>query len=184
MQTLQLRQWQDADLAPYTAMNADPEVMRHFPAPLTPDESAASMHRLRSAIDERGWGMWAVEVDGEFAGFTGLGVPRFDAHFTPCVEIGWRFRKKFWGRGIAYRAAIQALDFGFRSLRLEEIVSFTAAGNARSRRLMEWLEFTHDPTDDFDHPAIPDGHRLKRHVLYRKNAEAAAPTNRPEQHKS
>src|SRR5258706_2207314 len=148
-------------------MNADPEVMRHFPALLTKAESAESLERLRRAIDERGWGLWAVDVDGVFAGFTGLNIPSFSAHFTSCTEIGWRFRREFWGQGLAYRAACEALLFGFDSLKLPEIVSFTAATNLRSRRLMERLRFDRDASGDFDHPSIPEGHVLRRHVLYR-----------------
>jgi RimJ/RimL family protein N-acetyltransferase len=173
MEALILRQWKDSDLGPYTAMNADLEVMRHFPALLTPAESAASFKRLRGAIAERGWGLWAVEVDGVFAGFTGLNIPTFSAHFTPCTEIGWRFRREFWGRGLATRAAQEALAFGFGVLKLSEIVSFTAATNVRSWRLMERLGFERDVSGDFDHPAIPEGHVLRRHRLYRKSADKA-----------
>jgi len=167
LEQLMLRQWKDSDLEPYAAMNADPEVMRHFPALLTKEESAASLERLRRAIDERGWGLWVVEIDAAFAGFTGLNVPAFTAHFTPCTEIGWRLRREFWGRGLAYRAAREALRFGFESLNLSEIVSFTAATNLRSQRLMERLGFDRDANGDFDHPNIPEGHVLRRHVLYR-----------------
>ena len=170
LEELVLRQWTDADLEPYAAMNADPEVMRYFPAPLTREETAASLDRLRRGIDERGWGLWAVEVNGEFAGFTGLNTPSFSAHFIPCVEIGWRFRQEFWGRGLAYRAAIKALQFGFESLKLVEIVAFTTTTNDRSRRLMERLGFMRDVDGDFDHPSIPEGHMLRRHVLYRTKA--------------
>jgi RimJ/RimL family protein N-acetyltransferase len=162
-----LRQWRDSDLERYAAMNADPEVMRYFPKTLTRAESAASLDRLRRAIDERGWGVWAVEVDAVFAGFTGLNIPELSAPFIPCVEIGWRFRREYWGRSVAYQAARQALRFGFESLELAEIVSFTAAINDRSRRLMERLGFERDANEDFDHPSIPDGHELRRHVLYR-----------------
>ena len=162
-----LRQWRDSDLEPYAAMNADPEVMRYFPGLLTRAETAASLQRLHRAIDERGWGTWAVDVDGEFAGFTGLNVPTFAAPFMPCVEIGWRFRRKYWGRSLAYRAARAVLARGFESLKLAEIVSFTATTNLRSRRLMERLGFEHDPDGDFDHPSIREGHELRRHVLYR-----------------
>ena len=167
MEEIILRQWKDSDLEPYAAMNASPEVMRYFPALLTKVETAASLQRLRRAIDERGWGLWAVEIDGDFAGFTGLNVPTFVAPFTPCVEIGWRFRRKFWGRSLAYRAACAALVFGFESLKLTEIVSFTTATNLRSRRLMERLGFRHAAQEDFDHPSIRQGHKLRRHVLYR-----------------
>ena len=177
LEHLILRQWRDSDLEPYAAMNADPEVMRHFPALLTKEETAASLERQRRAIDERGWGLWAVEVDGVFAGFTGLNVPSFSAHFTPCTEIGWRFRREFWGRGLACRAAREALRFGFESLKLAEIVAFTAAINDRSRRLMERLRFERDAGGDFDHPSIPQGHVLRRHVLYRIRPSSLVPEN-------
>ncbi len=167
MEHLLLRQWRDSDLEPFAAMNADPEVMRHFPALVSRAETAAAMDRMRRAIDERGWGLWAVEVEGVFAGFTGLSIPSFSAHFTPCTEIGWRFRNAYWGRGLACRAAREALSFAFETLQLPEIVSFTAATNIRSRRLMERLGLKHDAGEDFDHPSIPQGHVLCRHVLYR-----------------
>jgi len=163
-----LRQWQESDLEPFAAMNADAEVMRFFPKPLSRDESAFTMTRLRARIDERGWGLWALEVNGVFAGFTGLAEPKFTAHFTPCVEIGWRLRKEFWGQGIAFDAARQAMDYAFAELKLAQLVSFTAALNLRSRRLMERLGFSHDGRDDFDHPEIAEGHMLRRHVLYRR----------------
>src|SRR5215475_3780294 len=121
MERVILRQWRDSDLQPYAMMNADPEVMRYFPALATKAETAASLDRQRRAIAERGWGLWAVDVDGVFAGFTGLSVPSFSAPFTPCTEIGWRFLREFWGRGLAYRAARQALVFGFETLKLAEI---------------------------------------------------------------
>ena len=168
MEELTLRQWRDADLEPFAEMNADPEVMRFFPSPMTRVESAASFERMQRSIDERGWGQWVVEVDGRFAGFTGLSIPSFSAPFMPCTEIGWRFRREFWGRGLAFRAATQALTFGFSTLQLAEIVSFTASVNVRSRRLMERLGFSHDEPGDFEHPKIPEGHWLRRHVLYRK----------------
>lgn len=163
-----LRQWNDSDLEPFAAMNADPEVMRFFPRPLTRDESVAAMVRIRDRIADRGWGLWAVDVDDVFAGFTGLAQPGFTAHFTPCVEIGWRLRREFWGKGVAFGAAQQAIAFASSQLKLTELVSFTAAINLPSRRLMERLGFTHNPADDFDHPEIADSDRLRPHVLYRK----------------
>ena len=167
---IQLRQWLDSDLEPFAAMNADSEVMRFFPSPLSFEESRQAMQRFRQSIDERGWGLWAVEVEGKLAGFTGLAEPRFTAHFTPCVEIGWRLRREFWGRGIAFAAAQQAADYAFTSLHLRELVSFTAVGNERSRNLMQRLGFTHDPGDDFLHPSLPEDHPLRHHVLYRRPA--------------
>ncbi|RYD62107.1 MAG: N-acetyltransferase [Verrucomicrobiaceae bacterium] len=165
-----LRQWIDADLGPFSAMNADPEVMRFFARRLNADESRQAMQRFREGIDQRGWGLWAVQADGEFAGFTGLSEPKFSAHFTPCVEIGWRLLPKFWGQGIAFAAARQAEDCAFSVLKLKQLVSFTTESNSRSRKLMERLGFSHDPRDDFEHPSLENDHPLLHHVLYRKDA--------------
>ena len=170
MEKVTLRQWLDSDLEPFAEMNADPEVMRYFPSLLSREQCEADLVRHRALIAERGWGLWALDVDGAFAGFVGLAVPRFEASFTPCVEVGWRLRRQYWGRGMAYRGALQALEYGFGVLKLPEIVSFTAVVNAPSRRLMERLNFVRDAAGDFDHPAIPEGHELRRHVLYRKRA--------------
>jgi len=170
MELITLRHWRDADLDPFAAMNSDPEVMRYFPAPLTREQSAAWLERQRGLIEERGWGLWALDVDGDLAGFVGLAIPGFQASFMPCVEVGWRLRRQYWGRSIAYQGALQVLRYGFEVLELPQIVSFTAGVNLRSRRLMERLGFTHDEAGDFDHPALPAGHELQRHVLYRKHA--------------
>lgn len=123
---------------------------------------------MEAHFQEHGFGLWAVEIPGvaTFAGFVGLSVPRFEAHFTPCVEIGWRLAAPYWGRGYATEGARAALEFGFDHLHLDQIVSFTVPDNVRSRRVMEKIGMTHDPADDFDHPNLPEGHRLRRHVLY------------------
>jgi len=165
---LLLRQWRDADYEPFAALNADPVVMEHFPAPLTREASDSWADRQRGRIEERGWGLWAVEVrdDGGFAGFVGLAVPSFEAHFTPAVEIGWRLAREHWNRGYATEAARAGLAFGFVELQLEEIVSFTTVANVRSRRVMEKLGMTCDSSDDFDHPSVPPG-PIRPHVLYR-----------------
>jgi RimJ/RimL family protein N-acetyltransferase len=168
-----LRQWRDDDLDPYVAMNADAEVMQFFPKCLTAAESKESLLRLRAGIKERGWGLWAVEIDGGFAGLTGLAEPKFTAHFTPCVEIGWRFRREFWGRSIAYTAALAAEAFAFENLKLQELVSLTAAINSRSRRLMERLKFARSEGEDFLHPLIPEGSPVRIHVLYRKRNQGS-----------
>lgn len=166
---LWLRRWRHADRGAWAALNADPRVMEHFPKTLTPLESRAAADRIAAHFDEHGYGLWAVEVPGvvEFAGFVGLVQTRFEAHFTPCVEIGWRLAAEFWRRGYATEGARAAADFGFESLGLDEIVSFTVPPNARSRRVMEKLGMSHDPADDFDHPLLEEGHPLRRHVLYR-----------------
>jgi RimJ/RimL family protein N-acetyltransferase len=166
---LRLRRWRAEDLLPFAAMNADRRVMEHFPAPLSPEESDALVARIAAHFDRHGYGLWAVEIVdvAPFAGFVGLATPRFEAPFTPCVEIGWRLAAEYWGRGYATEGARAALAFGWEARGLAEILSFTVPGNMRSRRVMEKLGMTHDPRDDFDHPLLPEGHPLRRHVLYR-----------------
>ena len=177
---LVLRPWRDSDLAPFAALNADPEVMAHFPAPLTATESDALAGRIRAAMVERGFGWFAAEVPGAapFIGFIGLSVPDFGAHFLPpghrVVEVGWRLARPFWGRGYATEGGRAALAFGFAQLGLPEVVAFTTSGNLRSQAVMRRLGMTRDPADDFDHPKLPPGHVLRRHVLYRLHAPAPA----------
>lgn len=169
---LRLRRWHPDDRAPFAALNADPVVMEHLPALLTPEQSDAMVERIEACFDEHGFGLWATEIlhgpdNGRFIGYVGLWPATFEAHFTPAIEVGWRLARPYWGRGYATEAARAATADGFGRLGLAEIVSFTAAGNRRSRRVMEKLGMTHDPADDFDHPGLPDGHPLRRHVLYR-----------------
>jgi RimJ/RimL family protein N-acetyltransferase len=162
-----LRSWHANDREPFAAMNADPEVMEFFPQIFTPEQSFAAFERLKKGIEDRGWGLWVVDINGEFAGFTGLAESNFQAPLASCVEIGWRFHTRFWGRGYALESARLALRFGFENLRLHEIVSFTARINKRSQRLMERLGMTASPKDDFEHPKISPGHPVRDHVFYR-----------------
>lgn len=166
---LWLRPWSAADLAPFARLNADARVMEFMPGVLSRAESDARVADMNAQLAERGFGLWAVEVPGvaPFIGFVGLAVPRFTAAFTPCVEIAWRLAAEHWGRGYATEAARAALAFGFGTLALHEVVSFTAVINRRSRAVMERLGMTRDPAEDFDHPSLAAGHPLQRHVLYR-----------------
>jgi RimJ/RimL family protein N-acetyltransferase len=166
---LLLRQWRHSDRIPFATMNADPRVMEHFPSPLSATESDELVSRIEAHFEEHGFGPWALEITNvvPFAGFVGLSVPRFVSHFTPCVEIGWRIAAEHWGRGYATESARAVLAFGFERLLLREIVSFTVPDNLRSRRIMEKIGMNHDPDGEFDHPGLPEGHRLRRHVLYR-----------------
>jgi RimJ/RimL family protein N-acetyltransferase len=166
---VRLRRWREDDRAPFAALNADARVMEFFPKPLSHAESNALVDRIEEHFARHGFGLWAVEVPGvaPFIGFTGLSTASFQAPFTPCVEVGWRLAAEHWGHGYASEAARLALDHGFDSVGLSEIVSFTAATNRRSRAVMERLGMARDPADDFDHPSLPAGHALQRHVLYR-----------------
>jgi ribosomal-protein-alanine N-acetyltransferase len=168
-----LRRWREADLDPFARMNADPEVMRHFPSTLTRAQSDGFAARIQRQFEELGYGPWAVEIPGEaeFIGFVGLLRHTFPAHFTPATEVGWRLDRPYWGKGYATEAAQAALADGFGRLGLEEIVSMTAPSNVRSIAVMERLGMTHDPADDFDHPNVPEGHPLRRHVLYRLSSK-------------
>ena len=168
---LRLRGWREGDLAPLAALNADPRVMEHFPKVLSLAESEAMLGRVRAHWAAHGFGWWVVERrdDSAFLGIAGLLRPSFEAHFTPCVELGWRLATDAWGYGYATEAARAVVRHGFEALapRLREILAFTVPGNARSRQVMDRLGMRHDPADDFDHPKLPEGHPLRRHVLYR-----------------
>lgn len=171
-----LRRWRDEDRGPFAAMNADPRVMRHFPATLTPEESDAFRGRIEDHFVRHGFGLFAVDLDGQFIGFTGLAVPGFEAHFTPCVEIGWRLSAGHHGRGYATEAARAVLDYGFEELNLAEIVSFTVPENQASRRVMEKIGMHYD--SEFAHPRLPLDHPLSRHVLYRISRDGRGGTSR------
>jgi RimJ/RimL family protein N-acetyltransferase len=170
---LVLRQWRAGDREPFAALNADPEVMRYFEAPLTREESDGWAQALAARIEEQGWGLWALERrdTGEFIGFTGLQVPRHELPFNPCVEVGWRLARSAWGQGFATEAGRASLAHGFGPLALDEVVSMTAVPNLPSRAVMERLGMRRDPAGDFDHPAVSAGHPLARHVLYRLDAD-------------
>jgi RimJ/RimL family protein N-acetyltransferase len=171
---LVLRPWRDDDLVQFAAMSADLEVMRWIGAPLTREQSDAVAARIRAGFEKHGFGLLAVDVPGEatFAGFVGLSVPAFEAHFTPCVEIGWRLARVHQGRGYASEGALAVLAYAFGELGLDEVVSFTAASNEASRRVMERIGLARDPSGDFEHPWLAAGHPLRSHVLYRCSRRA------------
>ena len=150
-------------------MNADAAVMEFMPKRLTEEETDVLADRIQKQMSERGLGLFAAELreTGSFIGFVGLSVPAFEAHFTPCVEIGWRLAREFWGSGYATEGESAVLRLAFASLELPEVVSFTAALNERSRRVMERLEMVRNAKDDFDHPLLSAADPLRPHVLYR-----------------
>lgn len=155
--------------------------MAFFPAPLSRDQSDQLATRIERHFERHGFGLWAVEIPrvASFAGFIGLSVPAFDAHFTPCVEIGWRLAAEHWHRGYATEGARAVLAFGMETLELSEIVSFTVPANQPSRRVMERIGMARDPADDFEHPGLPAGHPLRRHVLYRITRQTRAAAQAP-----
>lgn len=174
---LLMRPWRDADYEPFARINADPRAMEHFPAPLDRASSDRIAGLIRRFLEENGYGLWAVEVPGvaPFIGFVGLSDPHFEAPFMPAVEVGWRLHPDHWGHGYATEAARRAVAYGFEELGLDEVVSFTTPANRPSIAVMERLGMTRDPAEDFDHPRVPAGDPLRRHVLYR----LPSPNRRP-----
>jgi ribosomal-protein-alanine N-acetyltransferase len=170
---LLLRRWRDADRMPFRAINADPRVMEFFPVLMTAEETDQAIARIERHFDEHGFGLYATEVraTGAMIGFVGISIPGFDAPFMPAVEIGWRLAFDTWGRGFATEGARAVAEHAFRSLGIGDLVSFTVPANVRSRRVMEKIGMTRDEDGDFEHPKIPEGHPLRRHVLYRLHAE-------------
>ncbi len=169
---LLLRAWRPSDREPFAALNADARVMEFLPGPLPRRQSDALARRSEQHFARHGFGPWAVEVPGvaPFIGFVGLVVPAFEAHFTPCVEIGWRLAAEHWGQGYATEAALASARHAFEVVGIRELVAFTTPANVRSQAVMQRIGMTHDPADDFDHPRLAPGHRLRRHVLYRMQA--------------
>lgn len=164
-----LRRWKAEDVEPFATLNSDPEVMEFFPKTSDLAQTIAIIDNIETGFNENDYGLWAVEIKdtNEFIGMVGLCKPQFEAHFTPCVEVGWRLGKQHWGHGYATEAAEEAMRDGFEQVGLAEIVSMTAVLNKRSMRVMEKLKMKRDPADDFDHPMIDDGHPLKPHLLYK-----------------
>jgi RimJ/RimL family protein N-acetyltransferase len=171
---LLLRRWREEDREPFYRLNSDARVMEFFPECLTRAQSDSLVERINEHFEKHGFGLFAAELreDQTFIGFVGLAVPIFNAHFTPCVEIGWRLAADYWGRGFATEGARAVVKYAFEELALDPLVSFTVPENIRSRRVMEKIGMTRDASDDFDHPNVAEGHPLRRHVLYRLQSKA------------
>lgn len=165
---LRLRNWRESDLDDLVSMNQDALVMRHVPAKLDREQSEAMLSGMREHYEQHRFGFCAVELreTSEFIGIIGLGIPSWEAHFTPCIEVGWRLRPTHWGHGYATEGARACLDVAF-DRGYEEVVAMTTPGNSASLAVMQRLGMSRDPRDDFDHPRIPEGNPLRRHVLCR-----------------
>ena len=181
-----MRGWRESDLAPWAAMNADPEVRRYVGPLLTPGQAEAWVLNFQDDLDRHGFGFWALEVraSGDFIGFTGLDIVEEEMPVTG-VEIGWRLARSAWGHGYATEAARAALEYGFGILTLPEIVAITMAANLRSQAVMERIGMTRDPAEDFDDPDVAKP-SLRRHVVYRirRAPEDQAPTRTASTHTS
>lgn len=169
---LKLRQWKESDLPLFAEMNADPVVMEYYPDTVSEAESNAMACKIKGLISERSWGFWTVEIKKEqnFIGFVGLHKPTYDLPITPCVEVGWRLAKEYWGKGYATEAARESLRFAFEELRLKEVYSFASVLNERSCSVMKRLKMI-NMENNFEHPILPEGHALREHVLYKITRE-------------
>ncbi len=163
---LGLREWREIDIEPFAEMNNDEDVMKYFPATLSYSETVRSVERIKLHFKENGFGLFAVENKStlEFMGFAGFAIPLFESFFTPCVEIGWRFKKEWWGQGLASEAAIACLDYGFNALQFEKIVSFTSTVNVNSEKVMRRIGMNY--IGHFDHPNIDRNSVLCNHIIY------------------
>lgn len=172
-----LRPWRESDFLPYSQINSDKKVMEFIPGTISREESDDMVRSYQEEWKQRNHGRWAVEAPGiaDFIGYVGLHYTDFKANFTPCIEIGWRLGSEFWGKGFATEAAVAALDYGFNTLKLKDFYAFTFEGNENSRKLMERLGMTREPSLDFDHPALPPGHPIGRYVVYKINSFEAIP---------
>lgn len=168
---LGLRNWLDTDTPKFVEMNKDPRVMEYFPKLLTEVETKQMVDKIKMNILNNGFGLWALEIKqtNEFIGFVGLSIPQFESNFTPCVEIGWRLAYDYWGKGYAQEAASKCLDYGFINLGFKEIVSFTSDLNVRSMNVMKKIGMKY--VQEFEHPNVAQGNRLRKHVLYKKVSE-------------
>lgn len=163
-----LRQWEPQDLPEFAALNADPEVMRYFPSTLDRQASDALAAKAQALIEKQGWGFWAVQdrASGRLAGMIGLHTPAPELPFSPCVEVGWRLARPYWGQGLATEGAKAALEFAWNVLQQGEVVAFTAVLNKPSQAVMQRLGMQSD-AQTFMHPSLPQEHALAEHVLYR-----------------
>lgn len=164
-----LREWKSEDLAPFAKLNADSKVREYFAKTKTYEETTEEFHLILEGFKQYGWGYWATTLaeSGEFIGLIGLKYVEPFYSFAPAVEIGWRLAHEFWGQGYATEGALAALKYGFETLALNEIVSFTTKSNIRSRKVMEKIGMHRSKDDDFDHPQLKTSHKLLKCVLYR-----------------
>lgn len=169
---LRLRQWQEEDKHPFHRMNSHPDVMHYFPSVLDEQQSGQFMETIIAKFaQQEGWGLWAVELKSnkQFIGFIGLNTPSASLPFSPCVELSWRLLPEYWHQGYATEGANSVIEFAFDKLKLPELVAFTAVVNSPSESVMKRLGMIKEP-NTFYHPALPDGHWLQEHVLYRLTA--------------
>ena len=166
---LKLRNWQAEDLPRWIEMNSDPVTLKYFVRTDTKEESELSFERFKNNLELHEFGLWAVEEKetGNFMGFIGLSEKFIErVSFTPCIEIGWRLDKEFWGRGYATEGALEVLRFAQEELKIDQIYSYTARINTPSINVMKKIGLIERPELDFDHPKIDAGLPIRNHVVF------------------
>lgn len=163
---LHLRLWKEDDISKLIAMNQDENVMQYFLSTMTEEASIAFFNRVQKHFNENGFGLYVVEdkLSQTFLGYTGFMIADFESDFTPCVEIGWRFNKEYWGQGLATEAAVACLEFGFSKLNFSKVHSFTSMHNHKSEAVMQRIGM--HKIGEFNHPKLPIDHKLRLHVHY------------------
>jgi ribosomal-protein-alanine N-acetyltransferase len=167
---LLLRRWRDVDRGPFAEMNADPLVMRYFPNAMTREQSDSMIERIENGFRANGFGLWAIEVEGRFVGYTGLNRTSFETPMGSHVEIGWRMATWAWGHGYATEAATRVLELAFVEFGLNEVYSFTTESNVKSEAVMRRIGMTRRADLDFDHPNTP-GWWGAKHIVYRAQSQ-------------
>lgn len=159
-----IRPFKLADIGPSYEMNLDEEISQY-----TGDGGVVSHEEIARRITENvlgdyekyGYGRLAVEwkETGEFIGFTGLKYLDDMGE----VDLGYRFKKEFWGKGIATETGRVSLDFGFHTLELERIIAMVLPENTGSIRVLEKLGFT------FEKEVMEEGLLAHLYALFREN---------------
>lgn len=164
---LGLRTWKEQDLLPFAQLTSNKEVMQYYPNLLTLEQTKGFITRIQQQYEDFGFSVYAVDKldTGQFIGYIGFMRPSFESDFTPCVEIGWRLDNAFWNQGLATEGALACLDYGFNNLGFDEIFSFTSVLNNPSERVMQKIGLK--KIGEFEHPMLAEGHKLRRHVLYK-----------------
>jgi RimJ/RimL family protein N-acetyltransferase len=148
-------------------MNLDEKVMEFFPKTLADNETFDQIDKINGHFAIYGYGLYATDKleTGEFNGFIGFTHPGFESFFTPCVEIGWRIKSIEWNQGYATEGAIACLEYGFKKLHFDKVYSFTSVLNIKSEKIMQKIGM--EKIGEFDYPKLEEGHKLRRHVVYR-----------------
>lgn len=169
---LGFRNWNKNDLTEFAKINADLEVMEHFPNPLTEKETAEFIMRLKTHYEKNGYNYFATEIleSGELIGFIGLAFQDYKTEFTPAIDIGWRLKKTAWGKGFATEGAKKCLEFAFNKLNLCNVISTCTERNYKSESVMKKIGMKKIGT--YKHPKLKEYPEYQNCICYGINKNA------------